>query len=352
MPPQRSDGVPLGLLRGGDEAVLRLAVRSGITFGDRGRVTSITARSPSVGIDMEPEASNIIDRIGEAILPCSPAPVRRRRQLSAARRDTSQKPGGYNVEEHRASANRRRRPESLRTGVETSMSAGATWMPPTREKLFCRRGAKYASIGRSRADNDDDRNLSRRICALKVMPCCDRLVCFTRRAARRRRNPSRSASCSRVTGALAQDGAAGPDRRRSREQGDQRRRRHQEHGRRQARDGVRRRALDAGRRHAGSREDAGRRRRGHRRRLRLADLPCRLQAAARYDLPYIVDVGVSDQIVGSRPEEHVPLRPGLRHRHARRRSKIWTSSTRPPASPPRPRCWCTRTACSARASPS
>ena len=43
------------------------------------------------------------------------------------------------------------------------------------------------------------------------------------------------------------------------------------------------------------------------------------QAAARYDLPYIVDVGVSDQITQSRPEEHLPLRPRLRHRDQRSR---------------------------------
>ena len=36
------------------------------------------------------------------------------------------------------------------------------------------------------------------------------------------------------------------------------------------------------------------------------------QAAARYDLPYIVDVGVTDTIVTPRAEEHVPLRPRLR----------------------------------------
>jgi branched-chain amino acid transport system substrate-binding protein len=41
------------------------------------------------------------------------------------------------------------------------------------------------------------------------------------------------------------------------------------------------------------------------------------QAASRYDLPYIVDVGVSDQIV-SAACEHLPLRPGLRRRDADR----------------------------------
>ena len=44
------------------------------------------------------------------------------------------------------------------------------------------------------------------------------------------------------------------------------------------------------------------------------------QTAARYDLPYIVDVGVVDSIVTPRPEEHVPLRAGLRrHRQDRDR---------------------------------
>ena len=38
------------------------------------------------------------------------------------------------------------------------------------------------------------------------------------------------------------------------------------------------------------------------------------QAAARYDLPYIVDVGVSDPIVQRGPQEHVPFRARLRHR--------------------------------------
>ena len=44
------------------------------------------------------------------------------------------------------------------------------------------------------------------------------------------------------------------------------------------------------------------------------------QAAARYDLPYVVDVGVADSIVTRGPEEHLPLRPRLRrHRQDRAR---------------------------------
>ena len=44
--------------------------------------------------------------------------------------------------------------------------------------------------------------------------------------------------------------------------------------------------------------------------------------------------------------------PGLRHRRASRRSTIWSSSTTPRASRRRPSCSCTRTGCSAPASPS
>ena len=35
------------------------------------------------------------------------------------------------------------------------------------------------------------------------------------------------------------------------------------------------------------------------------------QAAAKYNLPHVVDVGVADQIVAARAEEHLPLRPRL-----------------------------------------
>ena len=45
----------------------------------------------------------------------------------------------------------------------------------------------------------------------------------------------------------------------------------------------------------------------------------------------------------ARPEEHLPLRAGLRHHHARARSTISSPSTMPPASRPRRWCWCTRT---------
>ena len=69
-------------------------------------------------------------------------------------------------------------------------------------------------------------------------------------------------------------------------------------GRRQARDGVRRRPLQPRRRHRRGRAHAGRRR--GRRSSAASQVPICLaatQAASRYDLPYIVDVGVSDQIV-------------------------------------------------------
>ena len=60
------------------------------------------------------------------------------------------------------------------------------------------------------------------------------------------------------------------------------------------------------------------------------------QTAARYDLPYVVDVGVVDSIVTPRPEEHLPVRPGLRrHRQDRARQSRRPSTSRP-ASPPRP----------------
>ena len=45
------------------------------------------------------------------------------------------------------------------------------------------------------------------------------------------------------------------------------------------------------------------------------------QTAARYDLPYVVDVGVVDSIVTPRPEEHLPLRPGLRRHRQDRASR-------------------------------
>ena len=44
------------------------------------------------------------------------------------------------------------------------------------------------------------------------------------------------------------------------------------------------------------------------------------QTAARYDLPYIVDVGVVDSIVTRGLKEHVPLRPGL-WRHCQDRAR-------------------------------
>ena len=69
-------------------------------------------------------------------------------------------------------------------------------------------------------------------------------------------------------------------------------------GLRQDRAGARRRAIDARGRHRRGREDELGRRRRHRRRLspRGSASPPR-QAAARYDLPYVVDVGVADSIV-------------------------------------------------------
>ena len=60
------------------------------------------------------------------------------------------------------------------------------------------------------------------------------------------------------------------------------------------------------------------------------------QTAARYDLPYIVDVGVVDSIVTPRPEEHLPVRPGLRRHRQDRAGQSRHASTTRPARPRRP----------------
>ena len=80
----------------------------------------------------------------------------------------------------------------------------------------------------------------------------------------------------------------------------------------------------------------GGRRRRHRRRLRQRICLAASQTAARYDLPYIVDVGVVDSIVTPRPEEHVPLRPGLRRHRQDRARQPRHHQRRRPASPRRP----------------
>ena len=100
---------------------------------------------------------------------------------------------------------------------------------------------------------------------------------------------------------------------------------------------ARRRAIDARWRQRRGREDEfGRRRRaivgGYASGICLATT----QAAARYDLPYVVDVGVADAIVDARPEEHLPLRPRLRRASPRPRWTISSPSTTRPASRPRP----------------
>ena len=100
-----------------------------------------------------------------------------------------------------------------------------------------------------------------------------------------------------VSGALSYSGQQGRARRDDRDRGDQRGRRHQGARRRQDRAAARRCAIHAGGRQCRSREDERGRRGGDRRRLRERICLATTQTAARYDLPYIVDVGVADQIV-------------------------------------------------------
>ena len=101
-----------------------------------------------------------------------------------------------------------------------------------------------------------------------------------------------------VTGALAYSGQQCRVGAHDGDRGHQRRRRHQVAGRRQDRGGAGRRAVDAGGRHRRGREDefdagvaaiVG----GYASSICLATT----QAAANYNLPHVVDVGVADQIV-------------------------------------------------------
>ena len=111
---------------------------------------------------------------------------------------------------------------------------------------------------------------------------------------------------------------------------------HQVARRREDRAGVRRRAVDAGRRQRRSREDERGRLRGGRRRLCLVDLPCgepdrgalrpalyRRRRRRRLDRD-------------ARAEEHVPLRPRLRRDRQDRDRQPRSRSTTRPARSPRP----------------
>ena len=119
------------------------------------------------------------------------------------------------------------------------------------------------------------------------------------------RCPASRHRCARVLGPAVPRGRADGDRRH--QQG----RRHQGHGRREDRGPAGRRAVHAAGGHGRSREDERGRRLGRARRLCLGDLPGhhaggrQVQPAARRGRGR----GRPDR--GARPEEHLPLRPGL-----------------------------------------
>ena len=191
--------------------------------------------------------------------------------------------------------------------------------------------------------------LGRNGCLVNFLPSAAAGFCSPRRSAPRRRLAARPGRAARARrggqGRRAASGVgravvlrpAGPDRRATGDRGDQRGRRHQGAGRRQDRGGARRRAIDAGRRQRRGREDE----------RRPASRPmvggyasgiclAASQTAARYDLPYIVDVGVVDSIVSRGLKNTFRFGPGFGviAKTAHRQSRA--PSTIRPARPPRP----------------